>query len=188
MPGIALKVAFAEKGKGLDGLSQRIDWAIVGALNEGGRLVFTQVRKGLQRQVTPKNYRTITSRTYPMPASMGSLTYTIVVKGKPIPIKEFPVHRVAAGVEAAPWGLTRTFQRSFQDKSPGGGYIANAWFARRGEPREPIRKLLGPNLAKEMLGQTRGNQTMPRLFDEQCLLLIPPIMLKRLARALGAGA
>ena len=185
MSGVGLKVVFEKRGKGFAKVQEAIHWAVANGLNEGGRLVFTQVRRGLKTQVNPKAYRTITSRTYAMAATPESLVFTIVVKGKPIPIKEFPVRRVAAGVEAAPWGLTRTFQRSYQEKNGSGGYIPNAWRARLTQEREPVRVLLGPNLAKEMLGITRHNGRMPRLFSDQAALLVPPALLKLLGRAMG---
>ena len=182
---IGLKVAFAEKGNGFAAVQAKIPQAIADGLNEGGRLVFTKVRQGLREQVNPKAYKTITLRTYPMSANPGSLVYTIVVKGKPTPIKEFQVRRTGGGVWSSPWGVGRVFARSFQEKSASGAYKPGVWRARVTSEHLPIRPLFGPNLAKEMLGITRNNQRMPTIFHLAVLGSVEPMLSKRLSRAFG---
>jgi hypothetical protein len=120
-----------------------------------------------------------------MPAQAGALTFTIVARGKPIPIKDFPVKRVAGGVQASPWASARVFARSFQERAHGGAYIPNAFRARVGEGREPVRKLYGPNLAKELLGLTRNDRAIPDLFLRSAAIEVPPRILAALGKVLG---
>jgi hypothetical protein len=143
------------------------------------------VRRGLWKQIGSKRYSTVTSRTFNMPASVGALAFTIVARGRPIPIKEFPVKRIGSGVQASPWDVARVFERSYQERFAGGGYIPNAFFARAGEAREPVRVLFGPNLAKELLGITRHDETIADLFMRSARLEVPAQIIKALEAALG---
>jgi hypothetical protein len=185
MPMIGFRVAISETGAGLKSRLARVPQAIAFGLNNGGRVVFTVVRRGLWEKTGATRYSTITSRTYSMPAQPGALIFTIVARGKPIPIREFPVRRVASGVQASPWGTARVFERSFQEKAVGGDFLPGQFRARLGAAREPIRKLLGPNLAKELLGITRDDQTIPDLFMRTAAIEVPPRVMAALTKALG---
>jgi hypothetical protein len=181
---ITFQIRLEEFGRDWRTLHPRIARAVSYGLNNGGRKVFTTVRRGLYAKIGATRYSTVTSRTYNIPASVGLLAFTIVVRGRPIPIKEFAAHRVGSGVEATPWAAGRVFARSFQQKTSGGGYIPGAFMARIEEDREPIRRLLGPNLAKELLGITRDDQTIPDLFLASARLEVPPAILRAVAAAL----
>lgn len=182
---IGVRVAFSQKGPSLQSRFKRMPQALAFGLNNGGRLVFTEVRRELWKKTGAKKYATITSRTYNMPAKPGALTFTIVARGKPTPIREFPVRRVAWGVQAAPWAATRVFEHSFQLKMHGGGYVPGAWRARTGPARETVRLLWGPNIAKELVGITRDDQTIPDVFMRSAAREVPPQILKAMAKALG---
>jgi len=184
MDSLALGVRF-EKGNGLAKVRERMPQALAYGLNNGGRKVFTAVRRGLWAQTGVKKYASITSRTANMPASPGNLTFTIVARGKPIPIREFPVKRMARGVQASPWATARVFARSFQEKQAGGGYIPGVFMARRNKDRGSVRMLYGPNLAKQMLGLTRDDQTIPQLFMSSAAAEVPQQLLKAMSKAMG---
>jgi hypothetical protein len=185
MAPIGFRVSISEQGPSLQSRMRRVPQAIAFGLNNGGRLVFTQVRRGLWKQIGSKKYSTVTSRTFAMPAKPGALAFTIVAKGKPIPITDFSVRRVAHGVQASPWASARVFARSFQEKAPGGEFLPGAFRARLSEAREPIRRLYGPNLAKQLLGITRNDQTIPELFARSAAIHVPPQIIKALSKALG---
>lgn len=172
---IALKVAFAQKGKGFGAVAKRFPAAIARGLNEGGDLVRTQVQQSLWRQTGASKYKSITSRVSTIRAFDGSLGYSIVVKGKPtMKLNEFKVSVTGKGVDAKTWGVDHLFARSFFLSGKG-----NPYKARLGKARLPIRGLLGPNLAKEL---SRGDT--PKRFILYSRLLVPPAILKHLTKAL----
>jgi hypothetical protein len=78
-----------------------------------------------------------------------------------------------------------TFARSFQQRIPGEGLLPAPISARTQEDREPIRRLFGPNVAKELLGITRGDQTIPDLFMQSARTDVAPAIMKAVEAVLG---
>ena len=100
----------------------------------------------------------VTSRVRTVRAYDGSLSYTIVVDGRPTKIGEFKTRVTTGpggGVTAIMWGNAHKFARSFQQADRGG------LRARLGSSRFPIRSFDGPNLAKEAV----KDQAAEAFFD-----------------------
>ena len=170
MSGFEVRVGFAPvKMSGA-----KVPQAIARGLNEGGDLVRTRVQRALKAQTNVKSYRSITSRVRTVRAFAGSLQYEIVASGKGIPIAEFPVSVTSKGVDAKTWGVDHLFKRSFSEGGTG------KLRARVGTARFPIRKLYGPNLGKELVGPE-----VQRVFASATAEIVPPIIAKHLAKALG---
>lgn len=182
---IVCQMELKEIGLDMRSLHPRLARAVSYGMNNAGRRVFTIVRRGLWKKIGATKYSTVTRRTYSIPASPNALNFVIVAKGKPIPIREFSPKRVAGGIQASPWGAARVFERSYQEKIAGGGYMPNGYFARIGEGHNPIRRLFGPNLAKELLGITRDDRTIPDLFIEAARAEVPPQILRALEATLS---
>ncbi|MGI3902474.1 MAG: hypothetical protein ACRYGP_16900 [Janthinobacterium lividum] len=178
MSGIAVRVdtsSFDKLSQRVGAMQMRVARAIPQGLNKGGERVRTQLQRALKQQTNVKAYSSITSRVRPLMAHEGGLQYQIVVKGGAIPIKEFPVHLTLRGVDADTWGVEHLFARSFGIKGEG----VEGFRARLGSARFPIRKLKGPNLAKEL---DRG--VVPSVFTFAAREFIPPALLRQLASAL----
>ena len=152
----------------------QLQMAIARGLNEGGDKVRTQVQHALKERTNVKSYRSITSRIRTVRAHAGGLQYEIVAKAAPIPIEEFPVSVTSKGVDAKTWGVDHLFKRSFSEGGTG------KLRARVGTARFPIRKLYGPNLGKELVGPE-----VQRVFASATAEIVPPIIAKHLAKALG---
>ena len=182
---VSFKVGFVDQKNRLRGLERAMGYAIAGGLNDGGRKVFTVLRRQLRAQTGAKRYRTITARTWALSASPGSLRYVIHAKDEPIDLAEFGATMTGEGVQASPWGVSRVFARSFQRLKRAGSHNTMGLVARLSESRYPIRALHGPNLAKELTGATRGSQT-PEAFMAAAHLYVPPAILARMSRALGS--
>lgn len=191
---LGIKVDFRD-GKGGEPLRRfaaiqaLIGPAIADGLNDGGDKVRTQVMRAAWKQTGLKQYKSVTSRFRTAPAhsisrrglvgpTQARMSYTIHAMGPGIPIKEFKVKRVGAGVEASPWGVSRVFERSFQRRGAD-GWMPGAFYARKGAERTPFRPIYGPNLAKELVGLTRGSH-LPQVFTSSAALFVPPAILKRL--------
>ncbi len=186
MSGIALGMSFVQKGKGFSVVSARFAQAIANGLNEGGDKVRTQVQRALWKQTGATKYASITSRVRTArafgsgapksgigPVGAGSLSYSIIVAGKPVmKLNEFKVRNDGHGVEANVWGVEHDFKRSFMLH---GGYKA-----RLGAERFPIRTLFGPNLAKEL---TKG--ATPGVFLFSAREFVGPAILKHMVKAFG---
>jgi hypothetical protein len=189
---IAFRVAFAQKGKGFERFQAILTRSIAKGLNEGGDKVRTQVARSLFTQTGVKNGnygKSILSRmriakAYAVgsapksgigPSRGASLTYQIIVMGKPImKLEEFPVSVTAKGVDARTWGVDHLFQRSFFLAGK-----ANPYRARLGKERFPVRGLKGPNLAKEL---DRGDT--PKRFILYSRLYVGPAILKHIAKGM----
>jgi hypothetical protein len=172
MNGFSLKVVIVQNGKGLDGLRVRLPLAIARGLNEGGEQVRKQVQRSLWKQTGATNYSSITRRVRVLPAASGTLSYFIVVAGRPVmKISEFKWSAGAKGVQANVWGVNHLFKRSFM--------VDGGFKARLGRDRLPIRTLYGPNLAKEL---SRG--ATPEVFASSARAIIPPALLKQIAMVL----
>lgn len=178
-------------------LRSRIPMAIADGLNDGGDKTRTAVMRAAWKHTGVKQYKSVTSRFKSYRANAGvvrglfgpavpSMSYIIQALGPAIPIGEFPVKRVAAGVEAAPWANARVFSRSFQIMNADGSYRKDGWRARRNSNRMSIRKLYGSNLAKELIGATPGSP-LPQMFHAAAKTNVPPAILKRLSAIIARG-
>lgn len=193
---IGIKVDFRD-GKGGEPLRRFVAMqALIGpamadGLNDAGDKVRTQVMRAAWAQTGLKQYKSVTSRFRTAPAYAVSrrglvgplrarMSYTIHAMGPGIPIKEFTVRRMAKGVQASPWGVGRVFARSFQQRGSD-GWKAGAFFVRKGAERKPFRPIYGPNLAKEMVGLTRGSR-LPQVFETGAILFVVPAINRRLER------
>jgi hypothetical protein len=146
--------------------------ALQEGLGDGGDKVRTKVRKAMRAQTNPLKYETITSR---VSGSRFGLAYIIKGDGKATPINLFP-HSAPGAVTAAPWGVSRTFKRSFVRPDTG------ALSARTTSKRFPVRKLYGPNMAKEVVkGQSLA------AFEVGAGSDVLPAIERRLARLLSKG-
>jgi hypothetical protein len=184
MGGFVLKVGFEDQKGRFRKLEKSVQLAIVGGLSDGGRKVFTRLRKQLQAQTRPAKYATITSRTLKTEPSVGHPCFTIFAKNEPIDLAEFKARATASGVKAAPWGVPRVFARSFQDNRKKSDRNTEGFVARVGAKRYPIRALHGPNLAREFLGLTPGSQ-VPRTFELAAAQEVPKAIVARLSNAIG---
>jgi len=184
MSGIGFKVGVVTTKNRLVGLDKAMGYAIAGGLNDGGRKVFTVLRRQLRAQIGAKKYATITSRTWALSASPGNLQYVIRAKNEPIDIVEFGAKLKGDGVSASPWGVSRVFARSFQQKKRAGAGNSGGFMARLSDKRYPVRALHGPNLARELLGLTPRSRT-PEEFMRAARQFVPPALLARLERAFG---
>ena len=181
----------------------RASWpdAIREGLNQGGDKVRTEVRRVLQVQMGTRTYRAITSNTRSIRATGGTLAYQIIGSRTPLEIKEFRIQsrgpkrlgdwrdqsriggrfgpiKAQGNVVAAPWSVSRAFKRSFDLVGKG---LVSTRPAEGGKSRGSRRLLYGPTVAKEMLqGET------PRAFVRAAARHVPPIILARLGRSLGA--
>lgn len=138
---------------------------------EAGDKVRTDVRRGLKEVTGVRRYSDITERVVSRTPTAGR--YVIIARGPGLPIAAFRVRNVGGAVEADPWGVDRVFKRSFFLASGPGR-------ARLTGHHKPIRKLYGPNLAKELL---KGG--MADRFYASVRRNLLPVIEKRLARALA---
>lgn len=180
-------------GRELARLQEQLPQAIARGVNEGGDKTRTQVQRTLQKQTSLLRYNSVTKRVNTMraygsatpksgigPIGPGSLSYAIIVHGRP-PTKpnEFRVKVVkgkGGGVSILMWGSWHKLKRSFQIA----GYSGSAGLkARLGKDRKPIRGFDGPNLAKEA---TTGEA--PGVFFESVAAFVLPAVAKQIARIL----
>jgi hypothetical protein len=177
--------------KGLEAQQGKVLRAIAQGLNEGGDKVRTQVRKAMREQtglirlnsVTKRegNIRAFATGLAPKsgvgPSRGASLEYAIIYRGKPNTkpdeFKKAVAKGPGGGVTVWMWNVAHKFKRSFQQKFKGGLRM------RRRDPRLPIRAFDGPNLAKEAV-----KDQVAATFLAQSAALVPPMIEKRLARAL----
>jgi hypothetical protein len=190
---IALRVSsdLDRIAKGLEAQQGKITRAIAQGLNEGGDKVRTQVRRAMREQtglirlnsVTRRegNVRAFATGLAPKsgigPSRGASLSYTIIYRGnpptKPDEFRKSVTTGPGGGVTVWMWAVAHKFKRSFMQKFKGGLRM------RLAGPRLPIRSFDGPNLAKEAV---KGE--VATTFLESAATLVPPIIEKRLARAL----
>ena len=190
---IALRVSsdLERMAKGLEAQQGKVRRAIAQGLNEGGDKVRTQVRRTMREQTGLLRLNSVTRRERGLrafatgpeaksgvgPPRPGGLSYTIIYVGKP-PTKPDEFRKSVTtgpggGVTVWMWAVAHKFKRSFQQKFKGGLRM------RTTGPRLPIRSFDGPNLAKEAVkGQVATT------FLEGAATIVPPIIEKRLARAL----
>lgn len=191
MIAISIKSDLDRMAKSIAGQQSKVLRAIAQGLNEGGDKVRTQVRKAMREQTGLTKLKSITSRERGIrafatglapksgigPSRGASLDYTIIYMGKPnTKPAEFKTQvetGPGGGVTVYMWNKAHKFKRSFQQKNKGGLRM------RIGGPRMPIRSFDGPNLAKEAL-----KDQVAATFLEQAAVLVPPMIEKRIARAL----
>jgi hypothetical protein len=177
--------------RALDRMQARLPQAISRGLNEGGDRVRTQVQRALQKQTGLVRYASVTKRVRTArayatglapksgigPSRPGSLSYQIIVSGKPPTRPDEFRTRVTTGpgggVIIFMWGIAHKFKRSFQQKFKLG------LRARLGAARDKIRGFDGPNLAKEAV----KDQTAEAFFRTADAVVVP-IVEKAIMRAL----
>jgi hypothetical protein len=180
----------------LERMQAKIPQAVARGLNEGGDKVRTQVQRALQRQTSLVRYSSVTSRVRTIrafgegaapksgigPMRPGSLSYSIVVTGKPTKPPEFKTRVVkgpGGGVIMLVWNSPHKFRRSFQISSGAG---AGALKARLSKKRKPLRGFDGPNLAKEAVRDESA-----KAFFETTASAVAPAIEKHLMKALGGS-
>jgi hypothetical protein len=138
------------------------------AVTGAGMKARTQVRRALKQQMGTKRARPINANTRSY-VTDGGFAFVIEGSGKGLPIEEFPVRVVKAGVWASPWakGGCSTLLRQ-----------RPRLCARLGKSRFPIRKLFGPALPKELAGPVAGGVPRPvrasaRILPQKLARLMP---------------
>ena len=188
---VVIKSDLDKMVKGLEAQQGKVLRAISQGLNEGGDKVRTQVRRAMRQQTGLLRLNSVTKRERNVrafatglapksgigPSRGASLEYAVVYSGKP-PTKpaEFKTSvktGPGGGVTVWMWNVAHKFKRSFQQKFRGGLRM------RLGGSRLPVRAFDGPNLAKEAV---KGD--VAATFLAQSAALVPPMIEKRLARAL----
>ncbi len=166
--------AYATKLKGMSSLTQL---EMSRALNAAGDKTATIVRRRMvgQMGLVHQPYQTILANTKTSQSRPGQvMTYRIIGTGAGLPIQDFLFQASkGAPVSAAPWGVERTFTRSFMTS------IRGALRARRGKERMPIRSLRGPSPAKELLKDKAAEG-----FNEAARALVEPMIMTQLAKLL----
>lgn len=151
--------------------------AVREGLNEGGDKVRTDVRQQMVAQSGLK-YGLVRKATFATKAG-ADLRYVITASDRPARITDVKGLRGSRkGVSALSWNVPHQFKRSFVLRWHGVRYLA-----RLPGSRGKLRGLLGPNPAKELI-----KPEMIAVFHPSVERHVPPIILKRLARALGVAA
>lgn len=166
--------------------------AVAQGLNEGGDLVRTRVRAAMREQTGLTRLSSVTKRERNARAfaigraaigGVGAprpqrLAYDIIYTSKPTKPDEFKVSVQpgrGGGVTIWLWAIAHKIKRSFR----GTGKIAGQLKMRRIGPRLPTRSFDGPDLAKEAI-----KDRVAETFLSQSALLVPPVIDKRIQRAL----
>ena len=159
--------SLAKYAQTIEALGDKAQEEMARGLNDGGKLVTTQVRRALQDQTSAKTYAVIVKNTSGIPAQVGDLRYRIQANRGGLPISDFKTRVIrgpGGGIQATVWGVDKQFQRSFA--LPSGRMVA-----RVGDAREPVRRLYGPSLAKEMV---KGH-TLETFIAATNILVVPSI-------------
>ena len=190
---IVIKSDLDKMAKGLERQQSNVLRAIVQGLQAGGNKVRTKTHHAMQDQTSLLKYSSVTSRSRTInpyvtglapksgigPPRGRSLSYTIVYKGKPATkASEFKTSVATGpggGVTAIMWRRAIKFARSFLGK----GRAAGGLLSRRGDPHNPIAKLMGPNLAEEAV-----KDQVAETFVVGVQTIVVPEIEKRLAKAL----
>lgn len=172
---IALKTAMERVG---DGTARR---AFSLAMNERGRVGYTAVKRALANQTSIPRAAVEQGTRFDR-SSPDRLAVAVVGFGGGLSLKVFGARQISAGVTAKVWGKTKTFEGLFMGPRP--GLLAPALnghaFYRKGSSRLPIKKGMGPGIAKELVKDasaaafTVAVADMSRAFD-------------RILRAIGDG-
>ena len=118
--------------------------ALSRALNHEGNKGRTQVKRALVKQTGIK-YGAVDKAMATVRATPATLTYTLKARGDETNIAWFGGVQRRKGVSAAPWHKRRIFRHAFIVPRFGRAFI------RTSKGRLPIRKLYGPNLARELV-------------------------------------
>jgi hypothetical protein len=129
----------------LETMPDKVPPAMAAGLNDSGKVVSKHLKQVLKVQINPKTQSSFTKFMFDKPASSGRLVYNINAYSKPLPITDFNITVDDVGVTADSWGRQNKFKRSFKTKNKG------RLIARTGTARFPVRKLLGPNIGKELI-------------------------------------
>lgn len=162
---------------------QRAEWESVQA---GGLMVQTDIRRALGRVMGVKYgimTKVVTSHTAKSGASFVMYVrspYDAKIYGPTLPITLFGVSGGKGGVTASPWGRSRTFKRSFVATKSANSSSIMPFRARLGHDRKPVRRIYGPNPAKEML-----KDPMVLLFYQSTRRHVGAALEKRLPKAFG---
>lgn len=133
-------------GKALAGLSnQDATKVFVRALNRGGDMARTQVKRSLVQQTGIK-YGLINRATKTKRATKHRLEYEFEARGDETNLNLFGARQRQKGVSAAPWRKRRIFKSSFIVPAYGGRA-----FLRTSDERGPIKPVYGPNIARELM-------------------------------------
>lgn len=150
---------------------------------EGGMKVQTDLRRNLGRIMGVK-YGIMTKVVTSSYQGGGRFVmyvrspYDMKLYGPTLPITLFGARGGGGGVSAAPWGRSRTFKRSFVVTKTANASLVLPFRARLGQDRRPVRRIFGPNPAKELL-----KAPMPLVFQMSVRAQVGPVIEKRLARA-----
>jgi len=164
----------APTSKALRHVSARLPQEIWRGLKDGALKTQTVVKRALREQSGAKRAKVIDERVRNI-QQPDALRFTIAVSPKRTRINDFGASVTRKGVSAAPWQARRTFARSFAFKGD-----PSDLRARRGDSRKPIRKLAGPNMAKEAVkGVVPDRFVLAVAFD------VVPQVERRIARLFG---
>jgi len=144
-------------GHRLGAAANRTDDALRRAINRTGDMAFTLVKREVARQMGIRVGKAA-DQMRRRRANYGSLTYSIEGRGGFIPLKEFEARKTRKGVSARPWLLRHQFPHTFFVAKLGGNVFKRVGDKvevlrgpHAGKMRQPIEKLWGPALPREMV-------------------------------------
>lgn len=148
----------------------------------------TKVRRELADH-TGAPYRRVSAVVVPYKASASNLTYQVDAKDGWMSLKDFSAREVRAGTSAAPWKKRRLFTGAFMMGGPKGRRVPIAKlnghvFVRSSKERLPIRKLWGPNIAREMI----RDGAAPVIVWREDVERLPLLIMREVKRRIEAGA
>jgi len=151
------------------------------SLMNGGNKVRTDVRRALMKVTGAKRYASIVNRTRSRYVGFHQAgVYVIYVKGGPMKLDEFRFRAGPHGISAALWAVDRQFKRSFVLPGKDASNPANFRARLPGGSHSKLRRLYGPNLAKEA---TDGQPA--RVFLLSAREHVGQEMAKRLGKAMA---
>lgn len=147
---------------------------VVRALNRVGDMVYTRVIRDAADQTGAKQRRVrdVVEKKKAW-ASSGSV-YRIVARDRTMPLRDFAARQVRKGVSAAPWNKRRIFGGTFIVASldghvfrrERGKVVTFSKGARKGKKGNPIVKMWGPAIPKEMVRGTTAANAMAMINDK----------------------
>lgn len=151
-----IKIEGAEK---IGRLAVRVEGANARLLAQTLNRVMAPTATSVRRELasyTGAPYSHISAVVTPRKASPLNLTYQVDAKDGWMSLKDFSAREIRAGTSAAPWKKRRLFKGAFMKGGPKGARVPlpslnGHVFVREGAGRLPIRKLFGPNVAREMV-------------------------------------
>jgi hypothetical protein len=107
-------------------------------------------------------------------ANAQSLVSSIVVTGKPIPLRDYKARQTKKGVTVLVTPGKRTLVQHHGNKAFTIGKLGGHVFARQGKARLPVKKLYGPSLPSTFLQQeeraawtAKAQEVMPKRLAEE---------------------